>query len=185
MSGRAGGGVAGKGRCAQSGGDVVPVCTRTCLHTCTQPLTRALSLAGHLYHPRWPRLPPGHCLPLGQRAPQPALCGGCPLHLGEVPGGAEAGQCDGIHTGWPGGRVRAQAEEGRGGTSPGAPAPVLSGASPPAPAQQGLRHPGRVLRGRHRHLLRLFGPPGAGPLREGLLEGECRSPGPCPVSPRP
>nr|KAF6280214.1 solute carrier family 49 member 3 [Pipistrellus kuhlii] len=87
------------------------------------------SPAGRLHHPRRPRLPAGHRLPRGERAPHPALRGGCPLQLGEVPGRAEA-----------------------------------------AREEQGLRGPGRVLRGRRRHLHQLLGPPGADPLRERLLQ---------------
>lgn len=53
----------------------------------------------------------------------------------------------------------------------------LSRPSPAARQEQGLRHPGRVLRGWCRHLFQFLCAPGAGPLCEWLLRREC---GPCP-----
>lgn len=87
---------------------------------------RALSFpAGRLHHPCRPRLPAGHCLPLGERAPHPALRGGGPLQLGEVPGRAEAGWFCGLW-GWGGaGAGRGQGREG--GPGPWEPLPVLLG----------------------------------------------------------
>nr|XP_035150305.2 solute carrier family 49 member A3 isoform X3 [Callithrix jacchus] len=43
-----------------------------------------------LRHPCWRRLLAVHYLPLGERAPHPSLCWGRWLHLGEVPGWAQA-----------------------------------------------------------------------------------------------
>ncbi|KAF6131248.1 hypothetical protein HJG60_008108 [Phyllostomus discolor] len=87
------------------------------------------TMAGHLRDSRRPCLPAGYCLPLGECAPHPALRGSSPVHLGEVPGRAEA-----------------------------------------ASAEQGLRGPGCVLWGRHRHLLQLLRAPAAGPLCGRLLQ---------------
>lgn len=61
--------------------------------TCVRALMHTLPTARHLHPPCRPCLPAGHCMPLGERAPHPALCGGCPVHLAVVPSRAEAGQC--------------------------------------------------------------------------------------------
>lgn len=147
------------------------LCKGLCMSTHMYTM-HTLSPAGHLHHPCWPRLPAGHCMPLGERAPHPALCRGRPLHLREVPGWAEAGQCCGI-----------QGSDdvcGRCRRSPiGAPAPPARPLTePPCPAareEQGLRHPGCGLWGWHWSLHQLLSPAGAGPLREGLLQCECQA----------
>lgn len=79
--------------------------------------------------------------------------------------------------------VRASCPQGwgrprRGGRPPPGPLRVpwgsgLSNPSPSAGKEQGLHHPGRVLWGRHWHLLQLLSPPGAGPLCERLFRCEC------------
>ena len=59
--------------------------------TCVRVLMHTLPTARHLHPPCWPHIPVGHCMPLGECAPHPALCGGCPVHLAVVPSWAEAG----------------------------------------------------------------------------------------------
>lgn len=54
--------------------------------------------ARHLHHPCRPHIPAGHCVPLGECAPHPALCGGCPVHLAVIPSWAEAAHKEqGLH----------------------------------------------------------------------------------------
>lgn len=95
----------------------VCVCVRVSTGAGVSALTHTLPTAGHLHPPCRPHVLAGHCMPLGECAPHPALCGGCPVHLAAVPSWAEAGQCCACcgPWGWGGGG-------GEGQPSPGAPA---------------------------------------------------------------
>lgn len=98
------------------------------LHTRVPAHTHVLrarpSPAGRLHHPCRPRLPAGHRLSLGERAPHPALRGGCALQLREVPGRTEAGWFCGL---WGWGGSGAGRGRGKGGLGPWEPLPILLG----------------------------------------------------------
>lgn len=81
----------GQQRGQREGPGRVHVSARACACTHTHACVHTLSPDGRLHHPCRPCLPAGQRVPLGERAPHPALCWGRPLHLGVVPGWAEAG----------------------------------------------------------------------------------------------
>nr|XP_039324353.1 solute carrier family 49 member A3 isoform X6 [Saimiri boliviensis boliviensis] len=145
-----------------------------------------------LCHSCWRRLPAIHHLPLGERAPHPALCWGRQLHLGEVPGRAQTGLFRALWSSLH--RVR---DPGRTGSWPlrgpdqalhrghqDQPVPDLSGLRglcPGVPAAGTDPHPGHHLLAAR--ALWLLGGPRGHRAGGGVLlprgRGGCRGPGLC------